>query len=187
MAMDCHCQRRDGSARIPTDHKLPDAKDEQGHRPRAKAQPMQCGQGGKTVQRIGIAERRKRRDVGVHDAIQYDMRAGSCRRTDCHGQETQALPLERIRQPELARTPAASKEERNGGQRHQRGAHIGMEEPMQTILVSEHVVQRLNIDQNVCRTEGEKADMPRCKDVDYCARAEVKRSDWHVLMCNVIS
>ena len=33
MAMDCHCQRRDWSAQIPTDHKLPDAKDEQGYRP----------------------------------------------------------------------------------------------------------------------------------------------------------
>ena len=141
---------------------------------------MQCRHGGKPEQRIGIAERCKRRDVGVHDAVQNDMRAGSCRRTDCHGQETQALPLERIRKPDLARKPPASKEERNGGQRHQRGAHIGMEEAMQTLLVSEHVVKRLNIDQNVCYTEGEKADMPRRKDVDYCARAEVKWSDWHV-------
>lgn len=56
---------------------------------------------------------------------------------------------------------------------------------MQTLLVSEHVVQRLNIDQNVRRTEGEKADMPRRNGVDYSARAEVKQSDWHVLFRNV--
>ena len=57
-----------------------------------------------------------------------------------------------------------------------------MKEPMQTILMSEHVVQRFSINQNVSCAEGEEAHMPRCDCVDCCTRAKVKRRDWHVLM-----
>ena len=143
---------------------------------------MQCSQRNDSEQRVGIAEWRERCDVGVHDAVQDDVGVGSCGSTQCRGRDAQGLPTERIREPEPACDPTASQKQCKGRQHHQRSTHVCMEEPMQTCLMSEHVVQRLNVDQNVCRTEGEKAYVLGRDGMNGCPRSKMKWRNWHVLM-----
>jgi len=50
---------------------------------------------------------------------------------------------------------------------------------MKRVLLSEHEVQRLDINQDVGGAEGEKADMPRRGSMYSCTWAKVKRRDWH--------
>lgn len=89
--------------------------------------------------------------------------------------------MKRIWEPEPTCKPAVSHEKRDGSQSHQRSAHIGVEEAMQMLLVGDHEIQRLNVYQYVCRTEGEEAYMPGRYGVNGCSGAKVKRRDWHFL------
>jgi len=54
-----------------------------------------------------------------------------------------------------------------------------VEEAVPGILTGEHVVQRLDIDQDIRGTERQKADVPWCDGVDRCSGAEMKWCDGH--------
>ena len=53
---------------------------------------------------------------------------------------------------------------------------------MHGVLVGEHEVQGLYIDDHVRHAKGKKADLLRREGVDRCSWTEVKRSDGHVAM-----
>ena len=53
---------------------------------------------------------------------------------------------------------------------------------MHGVLVGEHEVQGLYIDDHVRHAKGKKADLLRREGMDRCSWTEVKRSDGHVAM-----
>jgi len=96
-----------------------------------------------------------------------------------------SLPRKPVGHRHPARQPASQDKQPHGCGQHERGAHVGMEEPMPRILIREHVVQGLDIYEDIRRTKRQKAKLPWCHGVQGSPWAEVKGGERHGFLLEV--
>ena len=152
-----------------------DTQDAQTNQAGREAEPVQRTDVDRMQQGIGFAEWRKWPDVSVHQTIQCDMGIDTdgCAGTDLKW--SQRFPAQEVGKIEWP----SDKEECDCASSDSSGSCVGVKEPMKRVLTSEHVIEGLDIDQNVGCAEGKKAHTPGCDGVNGRPGTEVEWSDRH--------
>ena len=144
-----------------------------------QTKPMKRTQRDHSQKRVVIAEWRKRSNIWMHETVENDVRVAASRSAKHDRSQTELSPLERVWQLEPGSKPMRHDEDCERCYHDQGRAEVGVEEPVEWVLMSNHKVQWLDIDENVRATKGEKAELLGHKCMNCRAGPEVKGGDGH--------
>jgi hypothetical protein len=113
----------------------------------------------------------------MHEAVEHDVRVRAGERTEYHRAHAEILQPQELQQ--WHREAPDEREHCHDDQARDSGTEVRVKEAMNRLLLRQHVVERLDVDEHVGAAEREKAEVLRRCCVHQCGRPEVKGCEWH--------